>query len=58
MALALRTHGLPPVLATGVARTDLQPRHRPHPRLRPFLINPFGLIYEEVTASNLVRIDL
>ncbi|MCW5732219.1 MAG: class II aldolase/adducin family protein, partial [Alphaproteobacteria bacterium] len=23
-----------------------------------FLINPFGLLYEEVTASNLVRIDL
>ena len=23
-----------------------------------FLINPFGLMYEEVTASNLVKIDL
>lgn len=25
---------------------------------RHFLINPFGLLYEEVTASNLVRIDI
>src|SRR6476660_7461363 len=25
---------------------------------RPFLINPFGLMYREVTASNLVKVDI
>jgi len=29
-----------------------------HPGARHFLINPFGLHYSEVTASNLVKIDL
>ena len=23
-----------------------------------FLLNPFGLLYEEITASNLVKVDL
>ena len=41
-------------------------RHDLHPHLRPafpgpehhFLINPYGLFFEEITASSLVKIDL
>src|SRR4029450_6969128 len=32
------------------------PARRPGPH--DFLINPYGLMFEEVTASNLVRVDL
>ena len=28
------------------------------PAQKTFLINPYGLMYDEVTASNLVKIDL
>ena len=40
-------------------RDDLQPHHAARARARAhFLINPYGLHYSEVTARNLVKVDV
>jgi ribulose-5-phosphate 4-epimerase/fuculose-1-phosphate aldolase len=51
------------VFDAGLDRDDLQPHHGATARAvsgaeKQFLINPFGLHYSEVTASNLLKIDL
>ena len=51
---------LPHLRPPGLGRADLQPHlaaraGRPEPH---FLINPFGLHYSEVRASNLVKVDV
>ena len=37
--------------------TDIWASHRPRPWPWNYLINPYGLNYDEITASNLVKID-
>jgi 4-carboxymuconolactone decarboxylase len=50
---------LPRVRLAGLDRVDLQPHHRARARReRHYLINPYGLNYNEVTATNLVKINL
>jgi ribulose-5-phosphate 4-epimerase/fuculose-1-phosphate aldolase len=50
---------LPHLRVHGLDGAHLQPHHLrlPGPD-KHFLINPFGLMYSEVRASNLVKIDL
>ena len=50
---------LPRIRLAGLDRIDLQPHYRkvPGPE-HHYLINPYGLWYNEVTASNLVKVNL
>ena len=50
--------GLPPVRALGWHELIYNHLTVRVPGSEHFLINPFGLMYREITASNLVKIDL